>query len=145
MANTEGCIFCRIVAGESPASVVYQDEQVIAFMDIRPVTQGHTLVIPKAHKEGIADVEPRVGAHVFTVGMKLTDAVRRSVRSEGINLWVADGEVAGQDVPHFHLNVIPRHRGDGFGSPFPPGYPFRPERKTLDELAFAIREALAVG
>ena len=145
MENAEGCIFCRIVARESPANIVLQDDQVTAFLDIHPVTQGHTLVVPNAHTEGIADLESEVGGHLFNVGMSLAGALRQSVKSEGINLWVADGEAAGQEVAHFHLHIIPRYRSDGFGSPFPPGYPFRPETKTLDEVAFAIREALAAG
>jgi diadenosine tetraphosphate (Ap4A) HIT family hydrolase len=137
------CVFCEIVAGRSPASIVYADEQVIAFMDTRPVLPGHLLVIPKAHAASLACLEPATGGALFQVAMMLAGALRRStLRCEGINVYVADGEVAGQDVFHVHLHVLPRFVGDGFGFHFPPGYGQRPSRQVLDEQAAAIREAL---
>lgn len=141
MAN---CVFCEIAAGRSPASVVYADGQVMAFMDTRPVLPGHLLVIPRVHASGLADVETATGGALFETAMRLASALRRSMsRCEGINLYVADGEAAGQDVFHVHLHVLPRFRGDGFGFRFPPGYGRQPARDVLDEQAAAIREALA--
>ncbi|MBN1135099.1 MAG: HIT family protein [Anaerolineae bacterium] len=137
------CVFCDIIRGQSPASVVYTDEQAIAFMDIQPVIPGHLLIIPRVHAAYLADLDPDTGAHLFRVGMKLAAAMRRSaLRCEGINFFLADGEAAGQDVFHVHLHILPRFQGDGFGFRFPPGYWDRPSRDTLDALAAQIREAL---
>ena len=137
------CIFCDIIRGQAPASLVYADEQVIAFMDIQPVLAGHLLVIPRAHAASLAELDPETGAHLFRVGMKLAAAMRRSaLRCEGINFFLADGEAAGQDVFHVHLHILPRFQGDGFGFRFPPGYLDRPSREVLDAQAAQIREAL---
>lgn len=137
------CVFCDIIQGQSPASVVYADEQAIAFMDIQPVVTGHLLVIPRAHAASLAELDPGTGAHLFRVGMQLAAALRRStLRCEGVNFFLADGEVAGQDVFHVHLHILPRFQGDGFGLHFPPGYWDRPSRDALDALAAQVREAL---
>jgi histidine triad (HIT) family protein len=112
---TDDCIFCLIVAGEAPASVVYDDDQVVAFMDLYPVTPGHTLVVPKAHAVGIRDLEDEISARMIAVARRVVLALdRSSLRSDGVNLFLADGDAAGQDVFHSHLHVIPRYDGDGF-------------------------------
>lgn len=137
------CVFCDIVSGQAPSSFVYQDEVAVAFMDIRPVTPGHLLVVPRDHATHLADLDPEVGAYVFRVGMRLAAALRRSgLRCEGVNLYLADGEAAGQEVWHVHLHVLPRFQGDGFGLRFGPDYGRRPGRDTLDDTAAAIRRAL---
>ena len=137
------CVFCAIIRGLAPASMVYADEQSIAFMDIQPVLTGHLLVIPRIHVANLADLDPDMGAHLFRVGMKLAAALRRSaLQCKGINFFLADGEAAGQDVFHVHLHILPRFQGDNFGFRFPPGYLDRPSRDTLDALAAQIREAL---
>lgn len=98
------CIFCRIIAGQAPASLVYRDDVVAAFMDIRPVNPGHLLVVPSAHATMLADLPKRDGQQMFAVAQQLAAAVRRSgVRCEGVNLFLADGEVAGQEVFHAHF------------------------------------------
>lgn len=136
------CIFCDIVGGTAPASVVYADRWAVAFMDIQPINPGHLLVVPRAHAAYLAELDPKTGGHLFQVGMELAAAIRRSpVRSEGVNLFLADGESAGQEVFHVHLHVIPRFRGDGFGIRFGPGYHDLPDRTSLDEVALAIRDA----
>jgi len=137
------CTFCDIIRGQAPVSMVYADEQSIAFMDIQPVLTGHLLVIPRIHVANLADLDPDMGAHLFRVGMKLAAALRRSaLQCKGINFFLADGEAAGQDVFHVHLHILPRFQGDNFGFRFPPGYLDRPSRDTLDALAAQIREAL---
>lgn len=137
------CVFCAIIRGSAPASVVYADDQVLAFMDIRPVNPGHVLVVPRTHASHLADLDGAVGGHLFTVGMRLATAVRKSgIRCEGVNLFLADGEAAGQEVMHVHLHVLPRFRGDGFGFRFGPGYRTLPERTALDEAAATLRQAL---
>jgi diadenosine tetraphosphate (Ap4A) HIT family hydrolase len=141
---TGDCVFCRVVAGEVEASLVHEDERTVAFMDLRPVTPGHLLVVPRAHADGLPDLEPDDGAQMFRVGQAAAAAVRRSsLRCEGVNLFLADGEAAGQEVFHVHLHVVPRFDGDGFGLLLPPEYGIRP-RSELDGAAAALREAWAV-
>ncbi|ONM46995.1 HIT family protein [Nocardia donostiensis] len=112
------CVFCRIVAGSAPAAKVYEDDTVCAFLDIRPITRGHTLVIPKTHAGELQDLDAETGAHVFQVGHRLALAIRRGepagspVRADGANLVLNDGSAAFQTVGHVHLHVIPRKHGD---------------------------------
>ena len=133
------CIFCRILDGEAPASFVYQDDQIAAFMDLYPVTPGHLLVVPREHRRGLRDLPPELGAQMFTVAQLMTDALWESdVRTEGFNLFLADGEIAMQEVPHAHLHVIPRFPGDGFGIQAHRGAS-NPSRTELDRQAASIR------
>jgi histidine triad (HIT) family protein len=137
------CEFCEIIAGRSPASVVHRDDDCIAFMDIRPVTAGHLLVVPIEHATHLADLDPAEGQALFALAQRLAAAIRRSdLKPEGINLHLADGEVAGQEVFHVHLHVIPRYRGDGFGLKLPPGYGPDADRERLNRDAAAIAKAL---
>jgi histidine triad (HIT) family protein len=139
----DACIFCEILAGRLPASLVYQDELCTAFMDIRPVTPGHLLVIPNHHSACLAELPAQTGAHIFQVGQLLASAMRHSgLRCEGINFFLADGQVAGQEVFHTHLHVLPRFTGDGFGFRFPPGYPAIQEREILDHQVLMITKSL---
>ena len=109
------CVFCSLVAGEAEASVVYEDERLLGFMDLHPVNPGHVLLVPKEHATSMAEVDEDTGARAFRVAMRMQQAIRASgVRCEGINLFVADGEAAFQDVFHFHVHVIPRFAGDPF-------------------------------
>ena len=134
------CIFCAIVADEAPRSVVYEDDLVLGFMDIHPITPGHLLVIPKDHATYLADLPPATGGRMTEVAMDLAAAIRASdLRSEGINLFLADGEVAGQEIFHVHLHVVPRFAGDGFRLAL--HYDPPPERAVLDQHADQIRAA----
>jgi histidine triad (HIT) family protein len=134
------CTFCRIAAAELPASVVHADEAVLAFMDINPVNPGHVLVVPRQHYAGLADLPEPVGARLFEVARRLAAAVRRAgVRCEGVNLFLADGAAAGQDVFHCHLHVRPRFAGDAVRHLYQLG---RPDRAELDAVAARIRAAL---
>ncbi|MGW7553622.1 HIT family protein [Streptomyces rimosus] len=136
-----GCVFCAIVNGRADASVVHEDESVIAFMDLQPVTSGHVLVIPKAHAVGLEDLQEDVGVAVWKVAHQLGRALRRSgLRCEGVNLFLADGEAAFQEVFHVHLHVFPRFAGD----PFRMEADWRvQERAQLDRAAAAVRGGLA--
>jgi len=137
----QACIFCAIVVGQAEASVVYEDETVVAFMDLNPVTRGHLLVIPREHAVGLEDLDGATSAHTWSVGHDLARALRRSsMRCEGINVLLCDGEVAFQTVFHFHLHVIPRYAGDGWTLKHEA--PER-ERSLLDGDAQAIRYAIA--
>jgi histidine triad (HIT) family protein len=140
----EACVFCRIGAGESPASVVYADERVLAFMDIQPVNPGHVLVVPRQHVASVRDLDLELGAQVWQVAMRVARALpRASVRMEGLNLFLADGAAAGQDVFHVHVHVIPRFAGDGFGLRFGPDNRRMAPRAALDEVAGQLRAAVA--
>jgi histidine triad (HIT) family protein len=135
----EGCVFCRIIRGAAPASPVYSDEKVLAFMDAQPVNPGHVLVIPKVHAAQLSDMDEETGGQLFKVAMRVSAGLRRSgVRCEGVNLLLADGVAASQEVFHVHLHVVPRFRGDGFGMRFGPHYGSRPDKKELDNIALSI-------
>ncbi|HEY8862671.1 MAG TPA: HIT domain-containing protein [Candidatus Dormibacteraeota bacterium] len=135
------CIFCEILKGTSPASFTYQDDTVVAFMDVQPITRGHMLVVPRAHAELMSDVEETVAMRSFRVARQLGALVRTTLGAAGVNLFVADGEAAFQDIPHFHVHVIPRYPKDGFGLTFPSTYSKLPSRAELETIAEAIRAA----
>ncbi|WP_338257964.1 HIT family protein [Dictyobacter halimunensis] len=135
---TEECLFCAIVAGKEPASVVYQDEVVTAFLTIGPVNPGHLLVIPNQHAAYLADMDEEIGAHLFTISTRLARALRQSgLRCEGVNLFLADGEAAFQEVFHVHMHVFPRFKGDSFT--LDADWSVRPSREELDRIARQIR------
>jgi len=109
------CIFCKIIEGDIPSSKVYEDENVLAFLDISQVTKGHTLVIPKTHKKDVHELTPEIAGHLFSVVPKITNALKETYDLKGINLLNNNGEYAGQSVFHFHLHLLPRHGSeDGF-------------------------------
>ena len=133
------CAFCQIVEGSLPASVVYSDSTVMAFMDIQPIVPGHLLVIPKRHAELVSDLQSGEGSACWVIAEMLDKAIRGSgLRVDGVNIFVADGEAAFQDVPHFHIHVIPRYSGDGFGLTFPQSYTTPPTRAQLHAIAAAL-------
>jgi histidine triad (HIT) family protein len=146
--SAENCPFCGIVAGSLPSSQVYADPDVIAFLDIGPLTRGHLLVVPRRHAASLAALDERLGARLFTVAQRLAAAVRGSgLPCEGINLFLADGAVAGQEVFHVHLHVLPRTPGDGFavsarrgGQALAP-----PSRAELDAAAALIRDSVGAA
>ena len=138
---TGACVFCGIVEGRLEASLLYDDQRVVAFMDLNPITPGHLLVIPKAHAASLDELDAEDGAQAFRVAQRLAAAVRASgLRSEGVNLFLADGEAAGQEVFHVHLHVFPRTPGDGFR--IDADWRVRP-RAELDESAERVRSGLA--
>jgi histidine triad (HIT) family protein len=137
------CLFCRILAGELPASVVFRDELACAFLDVRPVNPGHVLVVPTGHAASLADLDEQSGGHLFRVGQRVAGALRESgLRCEGVNFHLADGAAAGQEVFHVHLHVIPRYAGDGFGLRFGPHNRTAVGRDELDTVATRLRELL---
>lgn len=133
-----GCLFCKIVAGEAPAIVVYEDDLVLAFLDIRPITAGHTLIIPKNHAATLDSLDADLAADVFRVGHLLARALRRSdLSADGANLIINDGRAAFQTVHHTHLHVVPRKNRDivQFGL----GFVMRRSRDR-EQVAASIRE-----
>lgn len=140
------CIFCRIVRREAAASVVHEDATTLAFLDIRPMNPGHVLVVPKAHAVHLEDLPPGASGPVFEAAREISAALRRSgIHCEAVSLYLADGTEAGQEVPHVHLHVIPRFRGDGFGLRVGPTYGSLPPRGELEAQAAKIRTALAAS
>ncbi|WP_458248297.1 HIT family protein [Streptomyces sp. MAI_2237] len=114
-ADPAACVFCGIVAGRVRASRVYEDARVLSFMEIRPAAPGDLLVIPKAHAAGLEDIDQTLTAHLFQVVHLLARALRRSgLPCEGVNVFLADGEVADQTVFHLHVHVFPRTPDDRF-------------------------------
>ena len=143
MNETDDCVFCKLLSGELVVSMVHQDELCSAFMDIQPVNPGHMLVVPNRHAPYLAELKEEEGAQMFRVAQRLAAALRESgVDCEGVNLFLADGEAAGQEVFHAHLHVFPRYAGDGFGLVFSPAYFQKPERKELNEIAEKVKNAL---
>ena len=143
MSQPNDCVICKLVSGELEVSMVYQDDCCSAFLDHQPVNPGHTLVVPNRHASNLAELDEEEGARMFRVAQRLAAVLRKSgVRCEGVNLQLADGEAAGQEVFHTHLHVIPRYVGDGFGLKFGPHYGSRPKRQELNEIADMIINAL---
>ena len=106
-----GCVFCEIVAGREPADVVYDDEHAVAFMDIEPLSPGHVLVVPRAHCRDLFDVSEDEAAALMVGAVRVAGLIRRALHCDGMNLRHATGAVAGQDVFHLHLHLIPRYAG----------------------------------
>ncbi|GHH42885.1 HIT family protein [Lentzea cavernae] len=137
----DDCVFCAIVAGDAEASVVHADDRVVAFMDLGAVTPGHVLVVPRLHAVGLEDLDEDTSTHVWRTGHRLGRALRRSgLRCEGVNVFLADGEAAFQEVFHFHLHVFPRFRGDTFR--IDADWATR-DRSLLDADAGLVRRGLA--
>jgi len=112
----EDCIFCKITKGEIPNYTVYEDEKVLAFLDIYPHSKGHTVVIPKVHAETYFDLNEDLLEHL-SLGVKRTmEKIDKVLKPDGFNVGWNQGEVAGQVVPHLHVHIIPRYDGDGGGS-----------------------------
>ena len=132
------CIFCKIVRGELPSYKVYEDEKTLAFLDIRPVNAGHTLVIPKKHSTNIFDIAPEDWQAVTEAVRKIAIAIEKTLKADGVNIGMNTREHAGQVVHHPHVHVIPRFKGDGLK--------LMPQRSYLegeaDQTAEKLRTAL---
>lgn len=135
------CVFCKIVAGELPCDKVYEDDLVMAFLDIAPIALGHTLVVPREHHTSITTVPPAIAGRLMEAASRVGSALMRATEAGGFNLILANGSVAGQVVPHTHLHVVPRHVDDGVLMPVGRmTYP-SPERKA--EILARARARLA--
>lgn len=111
------CIFCSIINGDIPCAKVFENEHVLAFLDISQVTKGHTLVIPKVHKENIYELTPELAKNLFEAVPEIAGAIKQEFNPVGLNILNNNGEAAGQSVFHYHMHLIPRHGdGDGFGA-----------------------------
>ncbi len=131
------CIFCKIVAGELPATIVDEDERTIAFMDINPGTRGHALVIPRAHSRDLLDVDPEDLSAVAVASQRLAARISERLGAQGVNLVNSCGAAAWQTVFHFHVHVIPRYADD------PLRLPWVPAPGDAGEIAGAAQELTA--
>ena len=134
--SDEPCIFCEIVAGRAPAARIYEDDQVLVFLDLFPTARGHTLVIPKTHYENLFEADEPSLLAVARVARRGAHALRRLIRPDGMTVVQLNGAAAGQTVFHYHVHLIPRHHGDSLKihgrTPA--------ERGDLDALAAEIAE-----
>ena len=115
------CIFCKIVAGEIPCYKIAETDNVLAFLDVMPITSGHLLIIPKKHVELIYDAEPEIMAEVMSVATKISTIAKKNLNCDGMNFLLNTEKYAGQIVPHIHLHLIPRFLDDNINLSWPQG------------------------
>ena len=139
MTFDETCIFCKIVRKQAPASIIYEDETVMAFLDIRPLNIGHTLIIPKKHYVDIFDIPENLLSQVHKVAKQASIAVKKAANADGISIIQQNGKAAGQDIFHLHVHVVPRFEGQKL----PHFSDLREvERAKLEEMAKKIKQHL---
>ena len=143
MGPMEDCVFCRIVDGKSPGDRVYEDELVLAFLDIAPLNKGHTLIVPKEHHNSATTVPAPCLGRMMAMAPRIGAAMMRATDADGFNLVLANGACAGQVVPHVHLHVIPRHPTDGIVMPART-VPYQDEAEKQEILRLA-KQRLADG
>ncbi len=135
----ENCIFCKIAAGQIPSVKIYEDESVLAFLDIGPISEGHTLIIPRQHYTKVHECPPQVLASMVSILPKVTAAVFGAMQADGYNVLCNNGRAAGQLVEHLHFHIIPRKTGDGVFNRWPASkYP----QGKAEEIAEKIRAKL---
>lgn len=133
--STSECIFCAIVAGVEPSSIVCEDELAVAFIDLRQFNPGHVLVVPRQHLQDVRELDATTGAAVMALLVRVTRAVGEAFQNEGLSLWHSIGDAGGQEVPHLHFHVHPRRVGDGMLQVYPhaPETPGEQEREAYAE------------
>jgi histidine triad (HIT) family protein len=139
------CPFCNIVSGKAPASFVYEDATVLAFMDLNPASIGHTLVIPREHWENMYEIPEKALAEISPVIKRICVAVKKAVGADGISVLQLNGQAAGQVVMHFHVHVIPRFSKGAISKgsvALIKSQGLKPDRGNLDEIAKRIQEEL---
>ncbi|HEY3826512.1 MAG TPA: HIT family protein [Bryobacteraceae bacterium] len=134
------CVFCDIVSGKIPAEIIWRDENSVAFLDQRPLFPGHILLIPTAHVDTLADLPPEQTGPLFQTAQKLTLAVERALEAEGT--FVAINNRVSQSVPHLHIHIVPRRKGDGLKGFFWPRRAYE-SSEHLRETAERIRKAIS--
>ena len=139
LMSADDCIFCKMVAGQIPVAKIYEDEIILSFLDIGPISDGHTLVIPKQHFEKLHECPSELLGQVFTRIGKIAGAVAAAMNSDGYNLLCNNGRAAGQLIKHLHFHIVPRKTGDGVFDRWPS---FKYEDEKIEEVARAIRKNL---
>lgn len=138
----DSCVFCRIIGGMETVSIVYEDDRVIAFMDIQPVTPGHTLIVSRDHYPTLFDLPEELAAHCLNVARRLGPGIRKATGANALNVFSANGREGGQDVAHFHFHMIPVKQESDFPLHLPlPDAPI-PSRSALDVMAVRIGRAI---
>jgi len=137
--NRENCIFCKMAAGQIPVTKIYEDDIVLAFLDIGPISDGHTLVIPKQHFERLHDCPAEILGQVCSRTGKIAKAILAGIKSDGYNLLCNNGRAAGQVVEHLHFHIIPRNTGDGVFDRWPA---YKYKAGMAETIAEKIRENL---
>ena len=137
--SADDCIFCKMVAGQFPVTKIYEDEVVLSFLDIGPISDGHTLVIPKQHCERLHDCSPDILGQVGSCLGKIAGAVSAAMNSDGYNVLCNNGRAAGQLVGHLHFHIIPRTTGDGVFDRWPA---HKYQEGKIEKIADKIRENL---
>jgi histidine triad (HIT) family protein len=140
--DTPTCVFCRIIGGGEMVSVIHEDEEIIAFLDIQPLYRGHTLVVPKAHYKNLFYVPEELAARTFATARRILPGLRRATSCRAVNLFSPNGAHGGQDVFHFHLHLIPVPEGRPFPLQLPDPSAFVPSRSELDVMAARIGQCI---
>src|SRR6185436_5323601 len=134
------CIFCRIVAGEIPAEIVAKDEHAVAFLDIAPLADGHTVIVPRRHVAMVEELNPDDTRGLFAMVQRLAGPVREALGGAGTTIGINDGAVTGQTIPHVHVHIVPRRSNDGAGSVHTISRPG--PRRAVAEVGKEIRKAI---
>jgi histidine triad (HIT) family protein len=134
------CVFCKIVAGQIPSTKVYEDEHVLAFMDLGQVNPGHVLVAVKKHAANLFELEVAQAEAIARATVKISNALKKAFEAEGLSVYQANGKAAGQTVFHYHVHLLPRHAGDGMELVWPVK---NPPREKLEGYAEKIRNQIA--
>ena len=134
--NDDSCVFCRIVQKQSPANIVYEDQSVLAFLDINPLNEGHTLVIPKERHKDIFEIPAELLAYLHSVSKRIAIAVKETTKADGISIFQQNGKAADQEISHLHIHVVPRYEGQRMGR-----FSERPnvDREKLEQVAMNIK------
>jgi histidine triad (HIT) family protein len=145
----EHCVFCRIIGGEEMVSLVHEDDRTLAFLDIQPMSRGHTLIVTKDHYPTLFDLPEDLAAHCLAVARRIAPGIQRASGAEAINIFSPNGRAGGQDVLHFHLHMIPVAEGQPFALQLPAADALIPSRSELDitaaRVSRAIQEAAALA
>jgi len=135
--NPQECLFCKIIRNEIPSKKVYEDSDVVAFLDINPASRGHTLVVPKKHSQDIFEIDDITLGKTISVVKKIAKTLKEKFGAEGVNIIQNNGHAAGQIVAHFHVHVIPRYKEDGIIFHFPR---IQSSSQQLDEIQKLFKE-----
>ncbi|MBN2589112.1 MAG: HIT family protein [Sedimentisphaerales bacterium] len=135
--NEDKCLFCKMVLGQIPVTKIYEDDSILSFLDIGPISDGHTLVIPKQHYEKVDECPPELLSQVASRIGKIAGAVIAAMKADGYNILCNNGKAAGQVIDHLHFHIIPRRTGDGVFNRWPS---YQYEQGKIEEVAEKIRK-----
>jgi histidine triad (HIT) family protein len=137
--GADDCIFCKMVAGQIPVTKIYEDQVVLSFLDIGPISDGHALVVSKQHCEKLDECPAELLGQVFSRIGRIAGAVAKAMNCDGYNILCNNGKAAGQHIKHLHFHIIPRNTGDGLFRSWPS---FEYKEGKIEKIAVAIRENL---